>query len=237
MLPRTQKYLLITILLLMGIANVNAQDTSFVRLPDGRKILLLPDNTWEFESQTMRAKTETGKVILLNPDSTWTYSAEAYGDAYSAYFKPPASTKLIKSEWGRYGIWLDEKIWDLSIGGQEKQKNIEFRFEAKDKSVIGVVMFEKKENDLETLLAKSLKNYKKAAPDAKFIAKQMRTVNGSLLMFVEMELTFAGTPVVYFIYYYTGVEGTIQFSVFTQKSTLKECKDKMEDFLNGFVVF
>jgi hypothetical protein len=79
-----------------------------------------------------------------------------------------------------------------------------------------------------------LQNARTAAPDAKVVREEQRTVNGVTVTCLEMTGTTQGIPFRYFGYYYAGKSGTIQVITYTGDSLFPEYRADFEDLLNGF---
>lgn len=213
-----------------------ARDTLRAVLPDGRRIIILPDQTWQYEQDYRKVEAENGRELLIFDDRTWQYANIRMTDTIPQFSFPADTDTLMESEWGNYGIKLNSKKWSIDPNGRNPARNIDFKLEYIDNNAFGLVVFESKEISLDELQKRSLANFRKAAPDAKFVHKEMRAVNGKPLMFVKMELSMSSVPLIYYIYFYSGKIGTVQMSVFTKKSEEKNLRNDITELLNGFIV-
>jgi hypothetical protein len=79
-------------------------------------------------------------------------------------------------------------------------------------------------------------NATKAAPDAQIVHEERRTVNGSEVLYLQIEGTIQGIPFVYHGYYYGGQGGCIQVIGYTAKNLVQEYRADIVDMLNGLTV-
>jgi hypothetical protein len=186
-----------------------------------------------------KAITETGDEVILNQDGTWKYVKEtivtnrAIQVNDKEFLKDKNSTFLVKSKTINIGIWLNPKEWNFSKN--TVNESAEFQFQKKDEDLYGMLISEKMQIPVETLKDIALENAKKAAPDIKVIKEEYRNVNGIKVLMMQLSGTMQGIKFVYYGYYYSNSNGTIQLVTYTGENLLDEYKDDIELFINGLV--
>lgn len=98
-----------------------------------------------------------------------------------------------------------------------------------------MLISEKIQIPIETLKGIAYENAKNAAPDIKIIKEEYRTVNSIKVLMMQMSGTIQGIKFIYFGYYYSNTNGTIQFITYTSENLFKTYFDDIELFLNGLV--
>jgi len=78
-------------------------------------------------------------------------------------------------------------------------------------------------------------NAQKVAPNAKITKSEYRTVNDLKVLCLEITGTMKGINFIYFGYYYSNQNGTVQLITYTSQNLFKSSYNDMEDFLNGLV--
>jgi len=194
-----------------------------------------------FSFSTTRAQinaiTETGDQVVLLPDGTWRYQDENAASADEIpvndkkFVKDESSTFLVKSKKLNIGIWIDPKKWLFSKGTDSDAH--EFQFDMKGEDLYGMIVSEKVQIPIETLKGIALENARGVAPDIRIVREEYRNVNGLDVLMMQMDGTIQGMKFVYYGYYYSNEEGTIQFLTYTGKNLFDEYKEEIEIFLNG----
>jgi hypothetical protein len=186
-----------------------------------------------------KAITETGDEVILNQDGTWKYVKETVVTNRTIqvndkqFSKDKNSTFLVKSKTINIGIWLNPKEWNFSKN--TVNESAEFQFQKKDEDLYGMLISEKMQIPVETLKDIALENAKKAAPDIKVIKEEYRNVNGIKVLMMQLSGTMQGIKFVYYGYYYSNSNGTIQLVTYTGENLLDEYLDDIELFINGLV--
>jgi len=186
-----------------------------------------------------KAITETGDEVILNQDGTWKYVKEPVvtNDVIKVndkeFSKDKNSSFLVKSKTINIGIWLNPKEWNFSKS--TSNESAEFQFQKKDEDLYGMLISEKMQIPIETLKGIALENAKKAAPDIKVINEEYRNVNGIKVLMMQMSGTMQGIRFVYYGYYYSNSNGTIQLVTYTGENLLNDYLDDIELFVNGLV--
>jgi len=187
----------------------------------------------------IKAVTETGDEVILNQDGTWIYANKTVVTnqdikvSDKVFSKDINSTFLVKSKTINIGIWLNPKEWNFSKN--TVNESAEFQFQKKDEDLYGMLISEKMQIPVETLKGIALENAKKAAPDIKVINEEYRNVNGIKVLMMEMSGTMQGIRFVYYGYYYSNSNGTIQLVTYTGENLLNDYLDDIELFINGLV--
>ncbi|KAB2869110.1 MAG: hypothetical protein F9K37_08835 [Bacteroidales bacterium] len=187
----------------------------------------------------VKAITETGEEVFLYDDGTWKYvdnnstlnSEIPVND--TKFIKDKNSSFLVKSKKLNFGIWINPKEWSFTKGTDSDA--FEFQFVLKGEDLYAMLITEKMQIPLESLKGIALENAKNVAPDTKIIKEEYRTVNGIQLLMMQMTGTIQGMRFVYYGYYYSNQNGTVQLLAYTGENLLKNYVDEIELFLNGFV--
>jgi hypothetical protein len=193
-------------------------------------------------SQT-KAITTGGDTVLLNEDGTWVFQDKYSSSAniediklnQTKFTKPAASTKFLSGGKGLYEIWYDPSIWVKANPGKYND-DAELALEMNGKVAYGIMIYEKVEIPVESLLDIAVENAKSSAPNFKVISKEYRMVNGKKMALMQMEGNIEGINATYYSYYYSNSNGTWQFHSYTMTSLFKQLKKQMEALLNGLVI-
>lgn len=206
--------LFISILLLFSATIINAQIKAVTE--KGDEVILYSDGTWKYTSEENSSKEDT---IAVNP---------------SPFAKSSTSGFLVKSTRTNIGVWINPKKWSFS---KSKEGDVsEYEFEYKGDDLYAMLITEKIGIPLENMPAIALGNAKEAAPDARIVKKEYRTVNGNKVLMLRMDGTTQGIEFSYYGYYYSGDKGTVQFITYTAKSMLESLIPEIEALLNGLDV-
>jgi hypothetical protein len=113
---------------------------------------------------------------------------------------------------------------------------VEYNFRLKGQDAYGMIISERIETSIDALLDLAYQNAQRVATGAKIVKKEVRNVNGTTIYYLEMHGTIQGVKFVYFGYYFTSENGTIQFLAFTSNTLLERYKKNMENLINGLVI-
>lgn len=187
-------------------------------------------------SQT-KAVTETGDQVILFNDGTWKSTETKSGwetrlDTLK-FSKPSTSTFRVKGNVVDYSIWINPKKWQFKKD-DESDTPIEYKFTLSGQDAYGMIISERIQVPISSLKEIAINNAKKAAPDAKLVKEENRKVNGRNVCLLQMEGTLSGISFVYYGYYYSDADGTVQFITYTSKNLFEKYKPEMENLLNGF---
>ena len=192
-----------------------------------------------FLSAQINAVTDTGDTVILYDNGTWKYLDDSVTEAREiktnpkAFSTPSESSFLLKSNVLPLGFNLDPKKW----GFQKAQENDEAEFELtlKGEDLYGMILTEKVEIPLASLRALAIENAKLAAPDVTVVKEEYRMVNGLKVLFLQMNGTLQGIKFSYYGYYYSNVNGTLQFITYTAQNLLGDYRIECDKILNGIV--
>ena len=181
----------------------------------GDKILLSDDGTWKFLE---RNKASSGKIKVNK----------------TKYTKGKKSTYVLNSKKNDVAVWLDPDKWGFSAS--KNNDEAEYSFILKGQDLHGLLISEAIEIKIETLIDIALENAKRAAPDARIVSKEYRTVNGLKLVQMNILGTIQGIKFSYLGYYYSNSKGTTQLLTFTSENLYPKYKEEAEKLLNGLML-
>lgn len=197
--------------------------------------LLLLLTTSNFAAQ--KAITDTGEEVILNDNGTWKYlnktqvSVKKIASNSKKFKKPSQSTFLLKSVKNDSAYWLNTSKWVFKKN--ENDPAIEYQFQHKDKDLYAMAITEEIKIGIESLTDIALSNAKDAAPDARVIKKEYRTVNGKKVIYMEMEGTIQSIQFTYAGYYFSDDSGSTQLVTYTSSNLIDKYKPDIVKFLNG----
>lgn len=168
------------------------------------------------------------------PDGTWKYVPEASPASSAPASKPEESKTLFKAAQGGFGIWYDNAKWVI-VNEADNQGRVHFKLKRGD--AYAFVLVEEISIPISTLREVALENAKAAAPDARIIFEENRTVNKTQVLCMKIEGTVKGIPFRYYGYYYGGKQGTIQVLTFTGQNLFAKYEQDFTDFLNGLEIY
>ncbi len=186
----------------------------------------------------VNAVTETGENVILYNDGTWKSAEIKTGwetrlDTLK-YTKPNSANFQVKGERVNYSVWINSKKWQFK---KDKSEDVptEYKFTLAGQDAYAMLISERIEVPMESLKKIAIENAIEAAPDAKLIREEIRNVNGKNVCLLQIEGTISGIKFVYYGYYYSDADGTVQFIAYTSKNLFDKYKPDMEQLLNGFV--
>ncbi|TAN39810.1 MAG: hypothetical protein EPN25_10170 [Nitrospirae bacterium] len=186
-------------------------------------------------SQNIRATTEDGRVVTLKKDGTWQFlkkSSSSVPNTRGAYQKSDSATAVYKAKNDKIAIWYDPSKWH-----QKKSDNSSKPlFEHKDGDVDVMFLAERFAMDIDALKEMAITNAQAAAPDTKVTYEEKRLVNGKNILCMKMEGTIQTIHFIYYGYYYSGKEGTVQLLAYTSNNLFPEYESDLTEFLNGLVI-
>ncbi len=127
--------------------------------------------------------------------------------------------------------WLNTGKWVFRKN--EKDPAVEYLFQHKEKDLYAMAITEAIKIEVESLADIALSNARDAAPDAKVIRKEYRTVNGKKVIYMEMEGTIQSIQFTYAGYYFSDNSGSTQLVSYTSSNLIDKYKPEIYDFLNG----
>ncbi|BFG71109.1 hypothetical protein KACHI17_19900 [Sediminibacterium sp. KACHI17] len=206
-----------------------------------KKYILLCFVSFLFISASAQKKaiTDTGEEVILYQDGTWKYvngadSARAVEVNKTPFVKPSTNTFLLKSKKFNIGFWINPKKWKVQTDKNNDDAEYELHEETND--LFAMMITEKSEIPVLTLKDIAIKNARKVAPDITIQKEEFRIVNGQKVLLVQMKGTYNGVQFIYYGYYYSNKNGSVQFVTYSTNNLLIENIKDCDDLLNGFVV-
>lgn len=129
-----------------------------------------------------------------------------------------------------YSLSYDDSAWVLAKSAAGSAS--EYDFHNTQGSVYGQIIAEELELNMETLEQTVLSNAQAADPNATITNRTEKTVNGKDILVLEMTATIQGLNFVYYGYYYTGEEGTLQVMTWTTDNVAEKYRADAEALLN-----
>ncbi|MEZ4944788.1 MAG: hypothetical protein R2804_04600 [Cyclobacteriaceae bacterium] len=193
--------------------------------------------TAEMSMAQINALTENGDEVLLYEDGTWAYKNDdlitesEISTNEEIFVKDKKATFLVKSNKVNVGIWLNPKLWRFEKGEGDN----EYLFTLKNEDLYAMFITERIAIPLDILKTAALNNAKDAASDVRIVREEYRNVNESKVLMMQLSGTIQGIEFIYYGYYFSNENGTVQLISYTSKSLLNEYLDDMDNLLNGFV--
>lgn len=191
-------------------------------------------------SMAQRAVTDEGRVVILSSDGTWSYEQKV-DDAKASIpanltplNKEPRSSFALKSTKNGSVFWIDPKEWSFKKG--DNGSPAEYKFQMKGADLYAMAITEAIQIDLGNLVALALENAKTAAPDARVVKQEFRTVNGSKVLYMEIAGTISGIKFRYLGHYFSNSSGSTQFIVYTGENLVSKYATEISSLLNGLSV-
>jgi hypothetical protein len=193
--------------------------------------------TAEMSMAQINALTENGDEVLLYEDGTWAYKNDdlitesEISTNEEIFVKDKKATFLVKSNKVNVGIWLNPKLWRFEKGEGDN----EYLFTLKNEDLYAMFITERIAIPLDILKTAALNNAKDAASDVRIVREEYRNVNESKVLMMQLSGTIQGIEFIYYGYYFSNENGTVQLISYTSKNLLNEYLDDMDNLLNGFV--
>jgi len=192
----------------------------------------------------IKALTDNGREVTLSYDGTWKYS-DNNSDANSIttdslttnenmFTKTGQATFLVKSKNLNVGVFMNPSKWTFA-SHKDNEKTPEYRFNLKSGEGYAMMVTEKTQINLENMRQIALLNAQKASIDVKETSAEYRIVNNKKILCLKFQGTIQGIKFVYFGYYYSNPNGTVQLLSYTSQQYFDSIQKELESFLNGFV--
>lgn len=211
-----KKLILISLLFLLSNLSIKSQILAITGTGD--QVYLYDDGTWKYVSDV--AETDDNKNFKIN--------SSPFTKAIDADFQ--VKSKIIDVK-----IWINSKKWSFSRPSDETS-SAEYDFKLKGEDAYAMLITERIEVPLKNLKQIALQNATNVAPDIKIVFEEIRKVNKKEVLCLQMEGTIQGIKFVYFGYYYSDEDGTLQLITYTSNNLFKKYKTDLEAFLNGLVI-
>jgi hypothetical protein len=211
-----KKYLFIGLSLVINLHSIFGQIKALTE--NGDEVVLFSDGSWLYKDSTEK----TDKISVNVKENSQIFS------------KSTAANFLIKSKKNNYAFWVDKSKY--SFKKAEGNLDAEYEIQIKDKDAYALIISEEIEVPLENLVNIALQNAQVLDPNMKVVEKEYRIVNGLKLLMMKMEGVYEGIPLVYFGYYHSSTNGTLQYISYTSQKLFQKYKIELETLLNGMVL-
>jgi hypothetical protein len=201
-------------------------------------ILLLVSAFATYSYANMKAVTDKGDVVILQDDGTWIFEKpkdveKSEIKTNKKKFKKDGNASFnLKSTKNNSEFWIDPKKWSFKKG--EDGAAAEYTLQLTGEDLYAMVITEQIELPIENFGNIALLNARKAAPDTRILLQEYRQVNGSKILYVQMEGTLQGIIFVYFGYYTSNKNGSTQYVAYTAKNLVPKYESEIFTLLNGF---
>lgn len=183
------------------------------------------------------ALTSTGREVYLYEDGKWEYATNAkkeaiqFGENSNTFTKPTASRFPVKSTKVNLSVFMDASKWTFSKGSEDDAS--EYKFQLKGEDAYAMMITERAEIPLESLAEIALSNAREVASDAEIVMAEYRKVNNIRVLCMQMKGTMQGIKFMYYGYYYSNSNGSVQLVTYTVQNLFDSYKKEMEWLLNG----
>jgi len=134
---------------------------------------------------------------------------------------------------GAAGIWIDGKRWKIDLEDPTKP---DYRtFESLDGELGGGLYYDPNIAERGALRSFALSSARKASPGARIIREEWRNVGPLSVLYVELEVTEAGSTDLLIGEYFTGAQGVAALVIQLPKDKLAERRADIAAVLNGLV--
>ena len=191
-----------------------------------------------------RALTDDGREVLLFPDGSWKYlndssnnsltSVESLATNKNKFIRTGGATFLVKSTNFNVGVFMNPSKWTFNPHA-DNEKSPEYRFNLKSGEGYAIMLTEKNQIELESLREIALTNARRASLDIKETSAEYRIVNNKKVLCLKFKGTVKGIKLVYFGYYYSNLNGTVQLLSYSTQQYFDGVQNELENFLNGLV--
>jgi hypothetical protein len=182
----------------------------------------------------LTATTADGRKVILRSDGSWKFTEAAKPAAAPAnvpsFTRPATATARVELITGKAALAYDPKKWRKD---ESDENNVTALVHSTGDGYAKIIA-ERIEMPLDAMRKVAISNARDAAPDMEVVRDEMRRVNGVDVLCLEMRGQVEGIPIVYFGYYYTGKEGSIQLLTYTGQNLIDEYQKDFEELLAGF---
>jgi len=134
----------------------------------------------------------------------------------------------------KYSLTYDKNKWTKRT--PEKDSDAEYLFAHVDGDVNAQIIPERIGLKLESLKKIALENAQAVAPNAKITFEETRKVNGVDVSAMKIEGTIDSIDFIYYGYYFTGKNTSIQLIAYTSTNLFNEYEKDLTEFLNGLKI-
>ena len=189
---------------------------------------------------SQKAITDDGKIVILNNNRTWRYDEgisierNPIKTNNQNFIKQSNSSFRISAVPTTIGVYIDPSQWTYSKDKEERNKLI---FQSKrNADLYAMLISEGIQVNIDRLGDLALDNAKSVAPDSKVVKKEYRNVNGSKILYMEIEGTVQSINFKYAGYYSSNKSGSVQLITYSGARLLDANIALAEQLLNGLVV-
>ena len=189
-----------------------------------------------------KAITEDGQTVILDSDQTWRFeNSEANSGSNiplntKRFNRTAAQTFKVTGVPTTLSVYIDPGKWTFSKDKDDSNR-LSFRSKNSNNSdLYGSLIAEGIEIGINELSELAFENAKNFAPDAKVLKKEYRIVNGSKILYMEVEATAKSIKFKYVGYYGANKSGSVQLVVYSGTSVINSKMPEVENFLNGFFI-
>jgi Trypsin-like peptidase domain/ABC-type uncharacterized transport system len=194
------------------------------RFPDGADVLRHATKlTGTREQQIESASRWVVQILKYRPAIT-TASRE--------YHRSPAASTRVDLLAGKLSYWMDLGKWSETnpIKSGVPQQFVMMRGQA----LAGVMIeLDPSAKPIDEMRARVMKEARADMPDAQIISQEERIVNGLPTLVMQIEGTSANGPIVFFVQLYTGPEGSVRTSAYTDRRNLEIFKTELDAAMSG----
>ncbi|HEY8935613.1 MAG TPA: hypothetical protein VIM65_10355 [Cyclobacteriaceae bacterium] len=182
------------------------------------------------------AITSKGDEVVLYDNGTWKYAgkeapSKPIEENKTPFVKSKDATFPLQSKTVSATVNIDPKKWTFKKG--EEGAASEYQFQMKASDAYAMLITERIEIPIESLKQIAIDNAKNVAPDIEVVKQDYRMVNGTKVLFMQMNGTIQGIKFSYLGYYYSNPAGTVQFITYTAQNLLPDYQGELMTLLNG----
>lgn len=195
-----------------------------------------------FALSAQNAMTEKGDVVILNSDKTWRYANEdkidrnIISENKNKFIKKPNQNFRVSAVPTSIGVFIDPSEWSFKKDNDKDLSYNRMSFQSKKSPSLFVFLIsEEIPIPLKVLGEVAIENAKLEAKDTRLIKREYRNVNGSKILYQELEATIRGIKFKFIGYYISNKTGTVQLVVYSTPDILNANLMQVDNFLNGLV--
>ncbi len=198
------------------------------------------------------AITENGDSVYLFDNGMWSYDLERpeggleefemYSEfsiidsTNTVYTEPKSKQKKLDKTKQAYSIAFDNKIWKR-VPVSTINDEADYTLISKDEEMYGMIIYEKVEIGLNAIMNIAMSNVKdnlNVNPD--IIHSDYVMVNGKQMIHATYKVNIQDLKFVFDSFYYSGEEGTVQFTAWTFANIYKQKQAGMLKLLSSLIV-
>lgn len=221
------RFTLFALLTLFTLTDLQAQEKAVTE--SGDTLIIYSDGTWDYYENYLKNPGGNGNLPFE------TFRTEDIPVNENTFAKNAKATSSLKGGDGMYQVYYDPMKWKRIPAGTFNEE-AENALQLIGNDAYSMLIFERIEIPMETLLGIAVENARNVAPQAKISFKEFRRVNGKKVLCGKITASVSGIDFIYYSYYYSDSRGTLQFTTFTGSNLLPEVEKDLENLLNGLVI-